>query len=183
MMIAKHCKTTLAIAALFAASGSFAATMNHADYTSAKDRIEADFKADKSACANYSGNQKDVCQEQAKAKEKIAKAELEYNYTGKASDMNKVATTRADANYAVAKEMCDDKGSNAKDVCVSEAKAVHEKALADAKLNKKVDAARNDAADDKRDADYKMATEKCDSLSGDAKAACVSAAKARFNKS
>ena len=85
--------------------------------------------------------------------------------------------------YAVAKELCDDKGGNAKDVCVTEAKAAHTKELADAKLNKKVREARKDAIDDKRDADYKVATEKCESLSGDAKASCISDAKARFNKS
>jgi hypothetical protein len=79
--------------------------------------------------------------------------------------------------------MCDDKGGNAKDVCVTEAKAAHTKALADAKLDKKVGEARKDASADKRDADYKVATEKCDSLAGDAKAACVSAAKAKFGKS
>ena len=79
--------------------------------------------------------------------------------------------------------MCDDKAGNVKDVCVTEAKATHKKALADAKLNKKVGEARQDAAEDKRDADYKVATEKCDSLAGEAKSACVSAAKARFNKS
>jgi len=82
----------------------------------------------------------------------------------------------------VAKELCDDKAGNVKDVCVAEAKATHTKALADAKLSKKVGEAKKDAVDDKRDADYKVAAEKCDSLSGDAKSACVSAAKVRFNK-
>ena len=143
MTLAKHCKTSIAIAALFASAGAFAATMNHADYAAQKDRIEADYKSDKNACDSYSHNQKDVCVEQAQAKEKIAKADLEYNYTGKQSDWNKAAVVKADANYDVAKEMCDDKGGNAKDVCVAEAKATHKKALADAKMSKKVDAARN----------------------------------------
>jgi len=40
-----------------------------------------------------------------------------------------------------------------------------------------------DAAGDKRDADYKIATEKCDSLAGDAKSACISAAKSKYGKS
>ena len=119
---------------------------------------------------------------QAKAKEKVARADLEYGYTGKPSDANKAAVVKADSAYAVAKEMCDDKGGNAKDVCLKEAKAEHVKGLADAKLNKKVGAARKDAADDKRDAEYKVATEKCDSLAGDAKSACVSAAKTHFGK-
>jgi hypothetical protein len=183
MIAIQHCKSALAIAALFAASGTYAATMVKADYRAAKDRIGADYKADKAACDSFSGNAKDICVEQAKGKESVARAELEANYTGKANDLNKVAVAKADAAYAVAKEMCDDKGGNAKDVCVTEAKATHTKQLADAKLNKKVGEARMDAVDDKRDADYKVAAEKCDSLSGDAKSACISAAKTRFNKS
>ncbi len=183
MISLRHCKTGIAIAAMFAATGAFAATGDKTDYKAAKDRIGAEYKADKSACDKVSGNQKDICVEQAKGKEKVAKAEAEYNYTGKASDANKIAVAKADANYAVAKEMCDDKGGNVKDVCVTEAKSEHTKALADAKMGKKVGEARKDAAEDKRDADYKVATEKCDSLAGDAKAACVSAAKAKFGKS
>lgn len=182
MITLQHCKTGIAIAAMFAASGAFAATGDKTDYKAATDRIGAEYKADKAACDKYSGNQKDVCVEQAKGKEKVAKSEAEYNYTGKADDANKIAVAKADAQYAVAKEMCDDKGGNAKDVCVTEAKAAHTKALADAKLSKKVGEARTDAADDKRDADYKVATEKCDSLAGDAKSACISAAKVSFGK-
>ena len=179
----QHCKSALAIAALVAAGGAFAATMNNADYKAAKDRIGADYKTDKAACDSFSGNAKDICVEQAKGKENVAKAELEASYSGKAADFAKVAVVKSDATYAVAKEMCDDKGGNAKDVCVTEAKATHTKELADAKLNKKVGEAKSDAVQDKRDADYKVAAEKCDALAGDAKASCLSAAKMRFDKS
>jgi hypothetical protein len=184
MTMLHRCKTTIAMAALMAASGAFAATtMNKADYAAAKDKISAEYKADKAACDTYNGNAKDVCVAQAKGKEKVARAELEYNNSGKPADANKLAVAKADAAYEVAKESCDDKGGNAKDVCVTEAKSTHQKALADAKMHEKVGEARKDAADDKRDADYKLAIEKCDSLSGDAKASCVQAAKARFHKS
>lgn len=183
MNTVNFCKTAFAVASLAIAGGASAATMPHADYTAAKDRISAEYKTDKAACATYSGNAKDVCTEQASGKEKVAKAELEYNYTGKAGDAKKLAVAKADATYAVSKEMCDDKGGNAKDVCVTEAKATHTKALADAKMVDKVGDAKKDAMNDKRDADYKVATEKCDALAGDAKASCISAAKTRFNKS
>lgn len=182
MITIQHCKSAIAMAALFTASGAFATTMVKADYAASKDRISADYKADKAACAKFSGNEKDICMEQAKGKDKVALAELEYNYSGKMSDSNKVAVAKADATYAVAKEMCDDKAGNVKDVCVTEAKATHTKALADAKLVKKVGEAKSDAVEDKRDADYKVAAEKCDSLAGDAKSACVTAAKQRFGK-
>lgn len=183
MITLRHCKTSIAIAALFATSGAFAAAGSKTDYDAAKDRIGAEYKTDKAACDGFSGNKKEICSAQAKGKESVAKAEAEFNYTGKASDGNKIAVTKADADYDLAKEMCDDKGGNEKDVCKTEAKSIHTKALADAKMSKKVGDARKDAADDKRDADYKVATEKCDALAGDAKAACVSAAKSKFNKS
>ena len=42
--------------------------------------------------------------------------------------------------------------------------------------------ARRQAASDKRDADYKVAAEKCDALSGSAKNTCISDAKMRYGK-
>ena len=42
--------------------------------------------------------------------------------------------------------------------------------------------ARRQAAADKRDADYKVAAEKCDALSGSAKSTCISEAKLRYGK-
>lgn len=186
MITLQHCKTGIATAALalFATTGAFAAgTMSKAEMNSAKDRIAADYKAEKAMCDKFSSNEKDVCLEQAKGKERVARAELTWKDTGLAKDANKLAVAKADANYEVAKEMCDDKAGNVKDVCVTEAKATHTKALSEAKMDKKIVSAVKDTAEDKRDADYKVAAEKCDSLAGEAKASCVSAAKARFNKS
>ena len=37
-----------------------------------KARISAEYKADKAACDKFSGNQKDICVEQAKGKEKVS---------------------------------------------------------------------------------------------------------------
>jgi hypothetical protein len=112
---------------------------------------------------------------------------------------------RADADYVVAKQRCDDMAGNVKDVCMKEAKAADLAAKADAKAqmttakaNEKAAAssakannparekgadARNDAASVKRDADYAVAREECDVYSGDAKTNCVNDAKARFGKS
>jgi hypothetical protein len=175
-------KATLIVAALMAAPLAQAATMNKADYKAGKDRISASYKADKATCAPLSGNAKDVCVLEAKGKEKVAKAELEYGYTGKAADQTKLAKARAEATYKVAKEKCDDLAGNAKDVCVKEAKSTETAALADAKMGKKVGEAKSEAVDDKRDAQYKLASEKCDALAGDAKNACVADAKAKFGK-
>jgi len=153
-----------------------------ADYKAGKVQISETYKADKAACDKMTDNAKDVCVEEAKAKEKVANAELEYKHTGKVSDRNHLAVVKAETAYDVAKERCDDKTGQEKDLCVKEAKAVETKAKADAKLNKEVGEAAKEAVDDKKDADYKVAIEKCDSQTGDAKSACVAKAKAHFGK-
>ena len=175
-------RSALLAASLLALPAVYAATMSKADYKAGKTRISADYKADKAACDSLTANAKDICVREAKAKEKVARAEIEYGYTGKTADRNKVLVAKAESAYAVAKERCDDLAGNAKDVCVKEAKAVEIKALADAKMGKEIGEAKKDAAADKLDADYKVAIEKCDALAGDPKSSCVAAAKARFGK-
>jgi hypothetical protein len=179
----KTLKAALLAASLLALPAAYATTITKADYKSGKTRISADYKTDKAACASLTANAKDICVQEAKAKEKVALAEIEYGYTGKPADGTKVLVAKADSAYSVAKERCDDQSGNAKDVCVKEAKAVHVKALADAKLGKVIGEAKRDAAADKLDADYKVAIEKCDAVAGDAKGTCVAAAKAKFGKS
>lgn len=175
-------KTSLIVAAILVIPLAQAATLSKADYQAGKTRISADYKADKAACASLAGNAKDICVEEAKAKEKVAHAELEYSYTGKHDDQIKVLEVKAKSAYAVAKEKCDDKAGNAKDVCVKEAKAIETKSLADAKLGKQIDEAKKEASEEKRDANYKVAVEKCDVLAGEAKDSCIAAAKVKFGK-
>ena len=179
----KNIQAALLAASLLAMPAAYATTMTQADYKAGKTRISADYKTDDAACASLKANAKDVCVQEAKAKQKVALADLEYGYTGKAADRTKVLVAKAESAYAVAKERCDDQSGNAKDVCVKEAKAAETKALADAKLGKEIGEAKKDAAADLRDADYKVAAEKCDALAGEPKANCVSAAKAKFGKS
>ncbi len=170
--------TVTLLAAAMSPSFASAATMVKADYSATKTRISADYKAEQKLCSDLKSNAKDVCSAQAKGKEKVALAELEFAYTGKPADGTKARVATAEAAYAIAKEKCDDLSGNDKDVCVKQAKANEVAALAAAKLGKQVAAARTDAAEDVRDANYKLAVEKCDALSGDAKTSCVAAAKA-----
>ena len=77
---------------------------------------------------------------------------------------------------------------------MKEADAALVKAKADAKVDRvaadtrqdaatKQAEARKEATQDKRDAEYKVAIEKCDALAGPAKNACVSNAKVQYGKS
>ena len=179
-------------AASLCATGALAAT-DKATYDNAVQSAAAQYKTAKAACDSLSGNAKDICMKEAKGKEKIAKSEAEaaYRDTPRARENARVAM--ADANYDVAKEKCDDLSGNPKDVCVKEAKAAHVKAVSDAKVDRvaadtrgtsagKNADARREASTDKRDADYKVAIEKCDALAGAAKDTCVRDAKARYGK-
>lgn len=177
------------IAALLAAGALAATSVNAADrtakstYSAEKDRIDAEYKQDAAACSSLAGNAKDICRAEAKGKQKVAKADAYASYRGTPESQKDAQIARADAAYDIAKEKCDDQAGNPKDVCVKEAKAAHTKAKTDAKANAKVGEVRKDAAEETRDANYKVAKERCDALAGDAKDRCVSDAKARFGKS
>lgn len=192
-------KLSNTLLALFAAAGlaasgaSLAASPSKEARDQAIKAADAQYKVDKSACDALSGNAKDVCVEEAKGKEKVAKADAKASYEGTPKARESARVARADAMYEVAKEKCDDLAGNGKDVCVKEAKAAHVKAAADAKVDRvaaegsrnsaeKTAEARADASQDKRDADYKVAVEKCDALAGNTKDACVRDAKMRFGK-
>jgi len=95
----------------------------------------------------------------------------------------KAAVAHADADYTAAKQACDSRQGNDKDVCLKQAKADHTKAVADAKAQRKSSTAMADARDDKLAAQYKVAKEKCDVLSGDAKDACIKDAKLKYHQS
>jgi len=94
----------------------------------------------------------------------------------------KETVAHADADYKAAKEACKARQGNDKDVCMKEAKAAHVKVTADAKAKRKSGAATADARDDKMDANYKVAKEKCDAMSGDSKDACIRDAKMKYHQ-
>jgi len=123
-----------------AAALAFASGVAQAQNTSARqvknadeDRIEAEYKAAKAKCDTMKDNAKDVCEKEAKGKEKVAKAELDAKTNPTAANQRKVREAKADAAYDVAKERCDDQKGNEKDVCQKQAKAEHERAKADIK--------------------------------------------------
>ena len=173
----------IGVATLTVATAATAKTSAaHATYNATVDKASADYKVARAQCDSLSGNGKDVCVEEAKAVEKRAKADAkaQYKHTRKARTDARIAA--ADADYAVAKAKCGAKSGNDMNVCVEQAKAAQTKAVTEAKANKKVSDARVEARSDSRDADYKVATQKCDALAGADKDSCVSAAKAKFGK-
>ena len=178
---ARHLALTLATL-LCLGSAQAATNFSRDTYQGAKAEIKAGYKTDKAECAKLANNAKDVCVEQAKAGEKVALAQLEANYTGKPADDTKLRKAMYEGRYAVANEKCDDLKGNDKDVCVQTAKTARDKAKSEVKLATAVTEAMADDVSIKMKADYKLAREKCDSLSGQAKDVCVASAKARYNE-
>jgi len=171
-----------AVIALALPTLAVGATGSRTEYSAAKDRAAADYKAAKARCDGLSGNPKDVCIAEAKAAEKKAKADAEAAYKNTDAAHRDARIAAAEADYDVAHAKCGAKTGNDKDVCNKEAKATETKMKADAKATQKIATAKADAKEDKMDADYKVAVEKCDAMSGAAKDSCVNAAKAKYHK-
>jgi len=195
LMIALFVTAGLGFAGASAAqvSAPMTAPISKASYTQAVKDADAQYKSDKDACASLSGNAKDICLAEAKGKASVAKADALAAYKHTPKDRENARNARAQANYNVAIEKCDDLAGNRKDVCVKEAKSELVKGKANAKVDRvaadtnkdaatKQAEARKDASADKREAEYKVAIEKCDALAGAAKDACVSNAKAQYGK-
>ncbi|MBK6613209.1 hypothetical protein [Ottowia sp.] len=116
---------TLLAAGLFAGSSM---AMTDQEYKAERDRIAADYKAAKAQCDALKGNAEDVCEEQAKGAEKVAGAELEAKRNPSDGTQRNVELAKANAEYGVAKEKCDDLSGEAKITCRKDASAAHKAA-------------------------------------------------------
>jgi hypothetical protein len=168
MLIKRSAIATAVVALGIGCAGTaFAAdAMSREAYKAEKDRIEAEYKAAKEKCDKLSGNAEDVCQVQAKGTRRIAEAELDARNKNTPRAQEDVKKVRADVDYDVAKEKCDDLAGNAKDSCQKDAKAVHARAVSNVRASSP---GPTTAAD----------TTRCDRLTGDARAACLADARAK----
>lgn len=141
----------LALGLAFSAS-VMAESMTKNGYKSHVKSIESEYKVDKAACNSSSSNAKDICVAEAKGKQNVAKAELEANYKPSVKARYDANVAKADADYSVAIEKCDDKSGNDKDVCVKEAKAAKVHQIADAKRQMRSNKANAEAKETSGDA-------------------------------
>ncbi len=106
------------------------------EYNREKDRVEADAKAAKEACKSMKDNAKDICQAEAKAKEKVAKKELDYKKNPNDKNMQDWEKMKVEAAYEVAKEKCEDQKGADQAKCKKDAKAEKDRGMAAAKGKK-----------------------------------------------
>ena len=131
-------KTILVAAALSLSGSVFAADAMSKDQVKAeKDRISAEAKAAKDKCKDMKGNAKDICMAEAKGNEKVAKAELALKQKDTPKNRKDVADAKADLEYEVAKEKCDDMKGKEKNACQKDAKSARDQAKKQAKADNK----------------------------------------------
>lgn len=124
--------TAAAITLAFSAGALAAQSLSKEEYKAGKDRIAAEYKSAMAGCRPLTANEKDVCIAEAKGRQKVAQAELEASNWPGDKTRRAVRIAKAEADYAVAKEKCDDKAGGDKKACLKEAKAAQARAKADA---------------------------------------------------
>ena len=106
---------------------------------------------------------------------------------GTAAAMTKAETKaekdRIEADFKAGKAKCDGFRSNAKDICMAEAKGANKIAKAEFEARQQdTPKARYNVQVAKAEAAYGIATEKCDDLSGNSKDVCIKDAKAALTR-
>src|SRR5687767_2333238 len=132
----KNTLMVLAVAAALGFSTGANAALTKEQKKAENDRIGSEYKAAKEKCDGLKGNAKDICMAEAKGAQKVAKAELEAQDKGTPKEQAKVRVAKAEADYDVAKEKCDDLKGKEKDTCQKDAKAALKTAKAEAKASK-----------------------------------------------
>ena len=155
--------------------GAMAQGMTKVQYETARTGVSAELKLARAACDSFSANARDLCLAEAVGKERVATAELNARFAPSEEASYKVRLARADAQYALAQEKCDDLAGHAKDVCVKEAKAKLVTAKANAKAHMRTAVAHDAAfsmsskAQDVADGKATQAQSKADEISAGAR--------------
>jgi hypothetical protein len=133
--------STLALLASTFAWAADPPAMSKEAFESAEQKIEAIARSERKACETRKGRVADLCSKEAKARERIALAELEAQYRPSPDSWQEARNVKADAEYDVAREKCKDLKGSTRDRCIATAKSAREAAIRLAKVEK-VDAMR-----------------------------------------
>lgn len=188
-------RQVLAVAALVTGctlAGGAGASIPKEQHRTESNKAQAMYKNAWDGCKRLQGNARDVCKAEAKGTYEVAKAELAAQLKPTPKRDDEVRTEKAKAAYRLAVQKCGDLKSNAKDVCVKDARTSYvaaqgatriSRAAVDRGVNsRKAVTERKDAREDDLDAQYAAAKERCEGMSGDAKASCVGDARRKFGK-
>jgi hypothetical protein len=99
---------------------------------SPKQQIEQQHKAAIQKCNALKENAKDICKAEADGQQKVAEAQAKVTERDTPKNRLDLDKAKAEAEYKVAKERCDDQVGDAKRACTKQAKAARDSAVAQA---------------------------------------------------
>jgi hypothetical protein len=108
--------------------------MSPIDYSASRKGIEADAQMAVAKCADLEDRAQDICKAEARASERVRKADLEADYRGTVTAAADARLARAKAKYDVARVKCGGEHGEGKLSCLRSARAEKAKALANATL-------------------------------------------------
>jgi hypothetical protein len=117
-----------------AAVGSPRSLMSPVDYSASRKGIEANTQMTLAKCADLEDRVQDICKAEARASERVRKADLEADYRGTVAAAADAKLARAKAQFDVARVRCGGEHGEGKFACLRSARAEKAKALADAML-------------------------------------------------
>jgi hypothetical protein len=126
----------LAATSIAFSSEAMAQSMSKSQYRAAEKKIEALYNLAVADCDSFENKAKGICMAAGNGLKEIAKKELIARYKPSKKADYELSIAKAEAEYSVAKEKCEDKTGNIKDICMSEAKAIllHAKTAAKTQL-------------------------------------------------
>ena len=108
--------------------------MSPVDYGQAKHAIESETRQAIGKCRDEDSRARDLCKAQARAEERVRKADLEARYRGTVAAAAEAKLARAKAQYDVARVKCGNERGEDKLACLRSARAEKAKALTEAKV-------------------------------------------------
>jgi len=130
------CSIILASSFFFNA-GVMAEPMSRELFTSQKKNIETEYKSAMAKCDSFAEDVNETCVTEAKNKKYVGNAELKFNYKPSAKNRFGLRIAKANADYSVATEKCNDKVGNAKADCAKKARVVQTYQITNAKIKAK----------------------------------------------
>ncbi|MEJ5128540.1 hypothetical protein WH367_21035 [Comamonas sp. MYb21] len=139
-MLSKRATTPVLSAAAVALAGlCIAATayaMSDEEIRAETERIAAQYSTAMAHCQTLQGHDRDICTEDAKGSQRVAQAERDAKLLGDAGHSYQVRVARAEVDYRVAKERCNEMRGDAVGVCKKDAEAAYRKAQQDAQVKR-----------------------------------------------
>ncbi|MES2500219.1 MAG: hypothetical protein V4605_07135 [Pseudomonadota bacterium] len=116
-------------------SAAMAENMSKSQYQRLENNLETRYESAQERCDALKNNAKDICMIEAKGRRDVSKAALKASFEPTLQNEVDVRIAVAEADYAVAVEVCDD--SKDKSLCKQQALEIKDKAIANARAVRK----------------------------------------------